>query len=464
MLFNTIAVTLLSLIAIPIIIGISLKDPKIIALSLIGVLFLFSSSSWGQLQVENTIYSRGSGQLSFSLINLFLFIAGAALLIRKLVDPAYPKLAPPLSNYFLGFIFLLLSHVLVGMFSGVDILVSLGYTGIINILNMMVFMYLAIMAFRQEKDRNKLLTAIIMLAGIRALFGITRFIWFGGDTANPYRNFEGLDIKIVFFDMSDNFVASLAAFCAAWLITSPGVRLSMIKRLALYGFLALEIAAVALSFRRASLIGLALMFAFLFYRLPAKKRIQSLLMAGVILTVTAVVFFQQRLQFSSHGAGNVITSLIYDISPEKSLSSGNRFYELWAAAKSVEGNWLLGLGTWGTFTGDQEILDYHFGKFDFIHSGFGHIILKTGLVGLILFSGLLIKFMRYYFKHCNHVTGNARLLADAGFAGFLFWLPTLLIGTPIIEFRTMLLIGLTLALPFIAVGLKNHRTPNYAFT
>ena len=36
-----------------------------------------------------------------------------------------------------------------------------------------------------------------------------------------------------------------------------------------------------------------------------------------------------------------------------------------------------------------------------------------------------------------------------GVAGLLFWLPTLLIGTPIIEFRSMLLIGLTLALIYL---------------
>jgi hypothetical protein len=48
------------------------------------------------------------------------------------------------------------------------------------------------------------------------------------------------------------------------------------------------------------------------------------------------------------------------------------------------------------------------------------------------------------------------LLADAGFAGFLFWVPTLLIGTPMIEFRTMLLIGLCLALPFVAAGMQRR--------
>jgi hypothetical protein len=34
-------------------------------------------------------------------------------------------------------------------------------------------------------------------------------------------------------------------------------------------------------------------------------------------------------------------------------------------------------------------------------------------------------------------------------AGLLFWMPTLLIGTPIIEFRSMLLIGMTLAMVYL---------------
>jgi hypothetical protein len=63
----------------------------------------------------------------------------------------------------------------------------------------------------------------------------------------------------------------------------------------------------------------------------------------------------------------------------------------------------------------------------------------------------------YYAKTRSFLSGNALLIADAGFAGFLFWIPTLLIGTPIIEFRTMLLFGLTLALPFVAVGRERYQ-------
>jgi hypothetical protein len=463
MLFNTIAVAMLGMLAIPLIIGTSLKAPKVVAIAMMAVLFWFSSSTWGQLQADNTIYARGVGQLSFSLINLVLFVAGSAILIRKMVDRAYPNLAPSLTAYFWGFAFLLLAHVIVAIASGVDILAALSYTGIINVLNMLIFMYLAIMAFRDERGRNRLLATIIVLAGLRAAFGIVRYIWFGGDTANPYGNFERLDIKILFFDMGDNFVASLAAFCAAWLLTEPSVRLSFFRRIALYGFLGLEIAAVTLSFRRAALVGLALMFIFLLYRVPSRKRIQLLLMAGVIFVTGVAIFFQHRLQYVTHGDGNLLTSLVYDLMQDSNSGSdtpSGRWYELWAAAQSIDatapGGWLFGLGTWGSFTGDQELLDYHFGKFDFVHSGFGHIVLKTGLIGLLLFLGMLIKFVRFYFRHCRSLSGNGRLIADAGFAGFLFWIPTLMIGTPIIEFRTMLLLGLTLALPFIGAYLSSH--------
>jgi hypothetical protein len=456
---TTLGTLVLSLLVIPLVLGICLKAPKLVVMSFIGVLFTFSSSTWGQLQVENTIYSRGVGVFYFSLLNLILFVAGVATLIRKLANPHNPYLAAPLGKYFLAFLFMLAAHIILGVAAGIDLDVILGYNGIINILNMLIFMYLVVMAFNDEKDMRRLLLTIIVLAGARAVFGIVRFIWFDGDSANPYRNFERLDIKIAFFDIADNFIASLAAFVAAWLLTSPGIRLGLLRSLGLYLFLGLEIAAVALSFRRASLIGLALMFALLLFRLPSRQRLKFILLASVILCVTAGVFFRERLQFNTQG--NVLSSLVYDIAGENGGIKENRFYELYAAAQSLTGNWLFGLGSWGGFKGDASLLDYHFGNYDFVHSGFGHIILKSGLVGLALFLSLMVAYTSFYFRSRKHLTGNARLMSDAGFAGFLFWIPTLLIGTPIIEFRSMLLIGLTLAMPFVAVGLQKYGMRRY---
>ena len=458
---TTVFVFLASLLTASFIFALCLKAPQLFVLGFLGVLFLFSSSTWGQIEVQNTIYARGVGMFYFSLLNLALLVGGVATLVRKLANPGNPYLVAPLGKYFLAFAFLLSGHVVLGLMSGIDIFEILGNNGLINILNMLIFMYLVVMAFHSEKDTRTLLLAILGLALVRALFGLVRYIWLGGDSANPYRNFESLDIKIFFFDISDNFVASLAAFCAAWLLLSPEVRLSLGRRLALYGFLALEIGAVALSFRRSSLLGLALMFLLLLYWLPTRRKLKFMVMALGMLWVTAVVFFQQRLQYND-GGGGILASLIYDISPDKGLND-NRFYELYAAAQSLAGNWLFGLGSWGSFTGDQELLSYHFGKFDFVHSGFGHIVLKSGIAGLLLFCSLLAAYVAFYFRHRNRLRGNARLMADAGFAGFLFWMPSLLIGTPIIEFRTMLLMGLTMAMPFVAVGLEKYRVRAYAF-
>ncbi|MDF3035958.1 MAG: hypothetical protein K0S28_1232 [Paucimonas sp.] len=461
--FDVIKWTIAALVFAPIVIGFAVRAPKLIALPMLAVLIMFSSSSWGQFQVENTIYSRGSGLFYFSLLNITLFIAGFGLLMRRLAYPHQDKLAPHMSMLLVGLTVLLLGHLLVGIILEVEIPVILGYSGIINVFNMLIFMYLIIASIRSNGDQKHLMWTIIGLALVRAIYGLVRYQFFGGDSANPYRNFEGMDIKLVYFDIADNFIASLGAFWAAWMLTTKEFRLSVARRVWLYAFLALEVATVALSFRRSSLIGLVLMFVFLLFRLPGKQRAKFLLIAAAIVAATVGVFFEQRLQHADKSGGDPLTSLIYDFAPKKGQSqSSNRSYELIAAARSLEGNWLTGLGTWGVFTGDQEVLSYHQGRMDFIHSGFGHVLLKTGIIGFLLFCGIFWKYVSYYRQHCAQLRGRPRLIADAGFAGFLFWIPTLLIGTPVIEFRSMMLIGLTLALPFVAVRLHKQYWSSYA--
>lgn len=448
-----------SLFVIPIVLGFFIKAPKLVLFGFLGVVLLFSDSTWGQLQAESSIYSRGSGLFYFSLVNLALLAAGVAALLKRLANPGSPQLAPPMTKYFLIFAFILAGHVVVGLLLGVDLSAILGYNGILNLMNMFVFMYLLIMAFDSEEDAQQLMLVIVLLAAIRAVFGAVRYVLFGGDSANPYRNLEGMDVSIFFFDIGDNFIAALAAFCAAWLLTAPEVRLSLLKRVFLFLFLIVEIAAVALSFRRSSLVGMAIMFAFLFLRIPGQRKFYFALLAGGVLFVVTTVFYQHRLQFASDQG--LFYSLIYDIVSETDIRYG-RFYELWAAAQSMEDHWLFGRGTWGTFAGKRDILAFHV-DFSFVHSGFGHIVLKTGLVGLAVFCAMLVSYVMFYLRHRNSLLGNARLMADAGFAGFLFWTPTLLIGTPIVEIRTMLLLGLTLALPFIAVGVRQRQEQAYSY-
>lgn len=438
---------LAALAALPLALAICLRMPSTVALGFVAILCLFSSSTWGQLQEENTIYARGTGLLSFSLLNLLLWVAVLATLIRQLSGQRRLP-ASPFPRFIAAFGFLLVGHVALGMAAGRELLATLGYNGILNVLNMALFSLLLLAAINSERERRRLLLLILLLAALRAVYGLARYFLFGGDSANPYRNFEGLDMRLVYFDIADNYIAALAAFCIAWLLLMPGVRMSAARRLALLGLFALEIAVVALSFRRSSLLGLGLMFVVLMAQLPWQRR---LLFGGIgagALVLAAGTLMRGRLQFNSE-RGGFLSSLLYDVGSSRSTDV-SRFYELEAAASSLDGHWLFGLGSWGSFYGNEDALDYHFGKFDFVHSGFGHLILKSGIVGLLMFVALLLAFLVHYLRVRRSLRGNSALLADIGLAGLLFWMPTLLIGTPIIEFRTMLLLGLTLVMPYLA--------------
>ena len=457
-------ILLAALMLVPVALAMCVRLPSAVSLGFIALLCLFSSSTLGQLQEENTLYARGTGLFFFSLINLLLWLACAAAALRHTVNQQPAMRPSPFPKFLAAFSFMLLGHLALGLMAEQPLPAILGYSGLINVLNMLLFSVLLLMTLTHEQHRQRLLLLILTLAGIRAVFGLVRYAFFDGDSANPYRNFENLDIRLVYFDIGDNYIAALAAFCLAWLLLMPGVRMSLAKRLLLCGWLVAEIATVVLSFRRSSLVGLSLMFAVLMWRLPWQRRLLFGALGALALIPAAVLLMQQRLQFST-GSKSFIATLLYDVGPDRGTEV-SRFYELEAAARSLDGYWLFGLGSWGTFYGNEDILDYHFGKFDFVHSGFGHMILKYGLVGLLIFLGLLTAFTLHYLRCRRRMKGNSALLADAGFAGLLFWMPTLLIGTPVIEFRTMLLLGLTLSMPYLAhcIHLRSPATqaPLYA--
>ena len=452
---DTFLVLLVAVIALPFLLAACWRQPASVTLGFVAILCVFSSSTWGQLQEENTLYARGTGLFYFSLINLLLWVAVAAAAMRQSTNHATVTTSAPFSRFLAAFAFLLLAHVVVGLVADKELTLIFSYNGILNILNLLLFSWLLFSTLTTQDNRQSLIKLFLILAGVRALFGVIRYQWFEGDSANPYRNFESLDMKLVFFDIGDNYIAALAAFCLAWLLLMPTVRIKLWQRIFMSGWLVIEIATVALSFRRSSLIGLALMILVLIWQLPWRRRIAVVAVSSFAMMTASATLLRERLQFNvNNQSTGFLSSLLYDVGPDRATET-SRFYELESAARSLEGNWWFGLGSWGSFYGNEDILDYHFGKFDFVHSGFGHVILKSGILGLTLFLGLLVTFIIHYLQRRKHLSGTSALLADAGFAGFLFWTPTLLIGTPIIEFRSMLLIGFTLALPYLH-SLQSH--------
>lgn len=218
---DALGLLLIAVMTLPVAFAICLRLPGLVALSFVGVLFCFSSSTWGQLEADNTLYARGTGLFYFSLLNLLLWVAGAASLLRHLVNRQTTPTRSPFPTFFLLFLLMLSGHLALGMMAGQDVLVILGYSGIINVLNMLVFCVLLTMALANAQGRQRLLLMMLGLAAARAVFGMVRYVFLGGDSANPYRNFENLDITIFYFDIADNFVAALAAFCIVWLLCTP---------------------------------------------------------------------------------------------------------------------------------------------------------------------------------------------------------------------------------------------------
>jgi hypothetical protein len=433
-------------------VGFTISRPAVPAFLLLAVLVAFTGSTYGQLDVERTIYSRGTGMLHFSIINYFLWGTGLVVALRNTFERVRPE-ATPLAKYFAAFTLLIIANAFVAGGSddrSLHVIDAFSYSGLLNIINMAVFFYVIVNVFSSPGEARKLIRFLLIAIAIRGIFGMVRWALFGGDTANIYENVERTGTKLTFFDINDGFLATLASFCSAWLLSYRKQFLSKREQLAVWALMLLETAIIVLSFRRSSLVGMGLASALFVVLLPARQRLGAIVLSGSVLAGSVALLTALRLNKVRGADAN--RGFLFDIlSDGKKAESGSRMLEFTETWRSLGDYWLFGKGMWGTMQSNLAELSYHAGNFGFVHSGFGHILLKGGLFGLFMFIGLLASFTLYYIQARRTLSGDLQMLADAGAAGVIFWLPTLLIGTPIIEFRSMMMLGLALALPFLAI-------------
>ena len=431
--------------------GVTIARPAFSVFVLLAILIAFSGSTWGQLEVERTIYSRGTGVLYFSFVNYYLWGLGLVVALRNAFGRTQGE-ATPLAKYFAAFAFLIVANALwagASDDSRLNFMDAFAYNGLLNIINMAVFFYVVVNVFGFPAEMRKLLAFLLVAVGLRGVFGMVRWGAFGGDSANVYANIENAAVRLTFFDISDGFLATVAAFCAAWLLFQSKQLLTNWERRGLWCLLILELVVIALSFRRSSLVGMGLVCILFVALLPSRKRLWAALISGTLLGGAGVMLMALRL--SKTGAAARDGGFLYDLFAGGGAQGSSRLLEYTETWRSLGDYWLFGRGMWGAMQSNLAELSYHFGNFGFVHSGFGHVLLKAGVFGLVLFVGLFVSFALYYIRNRENLSGYQLLTADAGAAGVLFWIPTLFIGTPIIEFRSMLLLGLALALPFLAV-------------
>lgn len=445
-------------------IGIALERLWVAALIFIGILVFFTGSSYGQLEAERTIYSRGVGVFYISFVNICLLVIAVLTWFSKTYSKSKASNAGLFKYYWVYFV-LMFANVIVAANSewSEKIFFILSPRGLFNFISLAALSYVLVNVFDNEELIKKAGSIVLILIGLRGVFGIVRWAFFGGDSANVYNNFEGTGSKITFFDINDGFLAAFAIFVSAWLLIFRPVIISLRAKYLLIFLMLLEIAIILLSLRRSAIIGFSLTAIMFVMILPARHRLPAFLAGSLVAGAGVTIMGAMRLSklkgaADSHG-------FFFDLWNEnQSTESSSRVLEYVEAWNSLGNNWLYGNGMWGLMHSNSAALSYHGGDFSFVHNALGHILLKGGLVSVACFVFMMIYFGVHYFINRKKLTGLNRMMADAGFAGVMFYFPTFMIGTPIIEFRTMMLFGLALTLPTVAQHITNTSKDQNAVT
>ncbi len=432
--------------------GMAWNFPLLPALAFLTVVFGFSSSTYGLLnQGGSTIYSRGSGQLYFPFVvwllamgAIWMSFAGQTRLSRVSLSP--PP-SPSIQRWFLLWFVLLLCHICVGLLVAQPITEILDGNGFIYLPMVGLLVTLIVAGARDARSIASLALFIELATLAKASYGLVRWAAFGGDPANVYANVEKLAVKLTFFDIGDSLVCLLGMGVAASMLFIRRPKSEGFWHRALHwAVLSLGLACVVLSFRRTVWLGLLISFAWLIWHLKPHQRFAALGLAAPVLLAAIGFVAYKRLGAQVDKLG--LMSVVYDLIGSRYGGEGARVLELRLAANEFLASPLWGNGAWGRYAATGQIAWQDATRAgNFLHSGVLHVAMKTGLIGLALLAGVVASFMRQT-RALKSLDASSQALVAAGCMGLLFMVPDFLGGTPVVQFRTMQLIGVCLALPF----------------
>jgi hypothetical protein len=289
----------------------------------------------------------------------------------------------------------------------------------------------------------------------RGCYGLGRFLFFGGDPQNAYANLAGMSLKLTYWDFNEGLIATVVAFYCGWKVFREWATLSRGARVFFLGGLVVELLVVMLSYRRAQQYGLILAGLYFVWLLPKGKRALGFGAFAALMAAALVVLGTHRAEEAlRRGNLTLMERLAPDVAGRGGIVSGrSRFYELYVALDTVRRSPLVGVGSWGEFKVgvDASGLSYHRGDYTFVHSGLGQVLLKSGLIGLVIFCGILFSGWTFASRGRPWVRPGELALFEACRAGLAFLVPTLIAAPLIPDFRAMALLGVILAVP-IAVS------------
>jgi O-Antigen ligase len=420
-------------------------------------IFLVPDASFGlsakDIDVGANYYSRGVGLLGLPIINFILIGMFVTVMLSR-----YFKLTLNAQHNLGGvvriFAVLIAGNVFVGLLLGYPFDLLIDHKGLRHFVNMLLAFYVVLALFRGEKDFKTFMNIFMTVAVLRGIFGAVRYAFMGGDPANFYANFEKVDVKLTFFDINDSFVATVVCFIAAWRLVQMNLEgRDDFWRKTMYWFIVvLEVFIVIFSFRRTAWIGFG--FAALIFAYLQRKSLRNLLLVGYVAAGIPMVLAQTLKRMSNAtvlDGGGFFQRIAPDLFSKSQYGPSNgRFVELQAAWDSISQYPVLGMGIWGSYNGYGIIaLRFHKDDFSWMHSGILHIALKTGFVGVALIFWMWWRYGQFVRQQYSLLSKDYQGILLAFAAGYVFYMPTWFFGTPVIEFRTMQLMGMTMAMPYV---------------
>jgi len=144
------------------------------------ILIFFSGSQYGLLEEESSrmIYGRGSGKLFFPFVTWYVFWLAGVVGFYAL----WNRLSPPeaaFRKFLLLFGLVFLGQLIAAPFLTKSIFYALHYSGTMYLMNAVIFVFVLLRAFRDEKSVRELLTLFMVSVFLRDCFGLFRYVFLG---------------------------------------------------------------------------------------------------------------------------------------------------------------------------------------------------------------------------------------------------------------------------------------------
>lgn len=428
----------------------AMLKPRLLLFPYLIMLLMFTGTQYGARDVDLTVYSRGIGVLSFPLVNIFLYVLFAAVFIRRRISRKNNHPPAMLDTTLLLMVTIIFVYYLYGLAADISLSNMVSQYGLINIINLYALYLMMRWWISDDRQLDLFIKVFIYVTSLMALYGVLRWGLFGGDPANYYLNFGGQATRLTYFDSGQGVL-----FSVLFVILYNRARLSLdrgFKRWFYYFMMGLCLANIMLSFRRSLWFGLGLVFLWIFATSNVGRKFVILGVALMALAFGSVIYKERfDTSYQSRWATG-ITSDITTKSGNIDLKEG-RFSELYAAVGVANQHALLGLGPWGINSPRVTPLKEH----DFVHSSIIQVYIKTGLVGVAIYVGMLISYVVWWLRVRRRKWKNHyyRLLGDAFFCGFLVELPDILFGTPLTIFRHSQIIAIIFSIPYVCLKLDS---------